>query len=1162
MRVTLTALLALPLFGQIPYGRITGRVTDPGGALIPNASVRAVSIQTNIAVRAVSNNSGNFEIPNLIPGEYRVFVQAEGFKRLERGPLEVRVGDVLNLDLQLEIGAVTESLTVTAQAPLLESATASIGQVTDNKRVTELPLPGSNPMYLTQLTPGVISSNPPTHGWMPQAVNSVNDSVAGTSGRSSEFTLDGAPNMTQNGQPALVPPPELLQEVRVQTAPYDASVGHFTGAQINMVFKTGTNDLHTNLVFLHSSRPLATREFFTNRSIYDLSTGPVTEAKINRFFPPMLSNRYRATAGGPVFLPGFYDGRNRTFWTYGFSMVDRRFASPAFFTVPTADERRGDFSALLKIGSQYQIYDPSTITPAPNGRFSRQPLAGNIIPASRLDPMAQRILSYYPLPNVAGSVDGRNNYFDPNGYIIDYQAHIGRVDQFFSERHRLYVSAAYSMDTELSGRPFHNEGRGARSRRPYRSLTLDDVITLRPDMVLNFRYGLNRFTWDSTPPAIGFDLTKLGFPSSLVSRLDSQKTGFPEIVIEGFQQLGNPSGAQASNLYHSFAADVSHVRGTHTLRYGGEFRILQENNLNYGTVSPRIEFNQTWTKGPLDNSPNAPIGQGLASFLLGLPTGGYIDRNPTYAEESEYAAVFLHDDWKLTRKLTLNLGLRYELELPTTERYNRTNRGFDFQSTNPIQDAARAAYSRAPIPEIPVSAFSTVGGLQFAGVNGVPRGLWDPDKNNFSPRVGVAYQLRRATVVRVGYGIFYGSLGADRNDVTQQGFSARTALTPSIDNGQTFIATLSNPFPGPILEPRGASAGLATFVGRSPSFFSPQRRTDYMQRWSFSIQQELPGRLLVDLGYLGNRGSKLGVEEQYNATPARYLSTSPVRNQPVIDYLSAQVANPFAELPEFAGSNMTGRTVARSQLLKPYPHFVDVSTTVSGGASWYHSLQLRVEKRFARGYTLQAAYTWSKFMEAVQKLNPTDATPHHVISTLDRPQHLTISGVYELPFGRGRRFLSGTRGAVDKMVGGWSVQGVYMAQSGPPLGFGNILFYGADIHDIVLPRSQRRVERWFNTDAGFEKAPARQLAWNLRTFPLRLTGLRGDGYNNLDLSVNKEFRINEKISFQLRAEAQDALNHAMFGAPNMDPVNSLFGSVNSSVWGEQRRISIGGKLYW
>jgi len=1153
-------LIAALVLAQNPYGRITGRVTDPQGAVIPGVSVRAVNANTNMATAAVTNSAGSYEIPNLIPGIYRVVAQLEGFKRVERGPLELRVGDTLNIDLMLELGAVSESVTVTAEAPLLESTSASLGQVIDNRRLQDLPLPGGNPAYLTQLTPGIISTNPPTHGWMPQAVNSISDSVAGTPTRSSEFTLDGIPNMTQRGQPALIPPPEMIQEVRVQTAPFDATVGHFTGAQINMVFKSGTNEPHGNLVFLHSSRPLATKEFFTNRSLYDLTSGPVTKEKENRLFPPMLSNRYRATASGPFVLPRLYDGRNRTFWSYGFSMVDRRFASPSYFTVPTAEQRRGDFSGLLALGSQYQIYDPLTIAPAAGGRYSRQPLPGNIIPASRLDPMAQRVLEYYPAPNVAGSRDGRNNYFDPQGYIIDYHAHVARVDQAFSEKHRFYASYTQSFDNELSGRAFHNEARGSRSLRPYRGLALDDVLTLRPDLVLNFRLGVTRFTWDSGPPSRGFDITRLGFPASLAAQIDGATATFPEFAIDGYTSLGRDSGDINPNTYYSFAGSAAHIRGTHSLRYGGEYRILQENALVFGYVAPRLEFGTAWTRGPLDNSPAAPIGQGLASFLLGLPTGGYIDRNASYAEQSQYLAVFLHDDWKLARKLTLNLGLRYELELPTTERFNRTTRGFDFVTPNPIQAAARAAYARSPIPEVPVSQFRTTGGLLFAGVGGAPRGLWQADRNNFSPRVGWALLLRPTTVLRAGYGVYFESLGTDRIDVFQQGFSARTGLVPSLDNGVTFRATTSNPFPDGILEPAGAAAGLETFLGRAPSFFWPARRTGYMQRWSFSMQQEFPHRVLLEVGYMGNRGTALGVDRNFNALPPRYLSTSPVRDQPIIDYLTQQVPNPFADLPQFAGSNLAGRNVSRSQLLLPFPHFTGVGSTLNEGFSWYHSLQVRAEKRFSHGYTLQASYTWSKAMEAVELLNASDLHPHHVVSSLDRPHHLGISAVYELPVGRGHR-RSGLPGWLNLVAGGWSVQAIYQAQSGPPIGFGNILFYGT-IDQIVLPRVQRRVERWFNTEAGFERDPRKQLGWNIRRFPLRLTGLRADGYNNWDISVYKEFRIRDGLRFQVRAEAQDALNHAMFRAPNTEPTSTLFGQVTSSVWGEQRRISVGGKLSW
>ena len=1162
MRTPGLLLLVCMALAQNPYGRITGRVTDAAGAVAPGATVRAVNVETNVAVTTTTNNEGNYELPNLNPGRYRLVVELAGFKRYERGPFELRVGDVLTIDVSLELGAIAESVTVTAEAPLLESATASIGQVIDNRRILDLPLPGASPMYLTQLTPGVVSTNPPTHGWLPHAVDAVsNIATAGTRTRSSEFTLDGIPNVSREGQLSFSPPPEMLQEFRVQTAAFDASVGHFTGSYVNMVLKSGTNDFHGDLVFGHVSRPLMTKPFFTNRFIYDTSTGPVTPEKIAQAWPPVKTNRYRASLSGPVWLPKLYDGRNRTFWTYGVDVLDRIRPEQAFYTVPTARQRQGDFSELLALGEQYQIYDPATIAPAPAGRFSRQPFPGNVIPASRIDPMAKRLLGYYPLPNAAGTADGRNNYSDPQPRRIDYHSQSARVDQAFGGSHRLYGSLSWAYLLETWDNAFHNESKGMARNRQHRGFALDDVITPRADLVVNLRYGLTRFILYDRPLSLGFDLGSLGFPASLVGLLDRKVTAFPEILLDGYATLGYSSGFRNVTTYHTFSGTISHIRGNHSLRWGGEFRVLRENNYNWGNVAPHIEFGTLWTRGPLDNSPAAPIGQGLAAFLLGLPTTGYADRNASYAEQSKYAALFIQDDFKLTRNLTLNAGLRWEGELPVTERYNRTNRGFDFVTPNPVEPAARAAYARNPIPQVPVEQFRVVGGLRFAGVGGQPRGLFDTDWNNFAPRVGLAWRLGQAWVVRAGYGVFFNQMGSDRTDVYQQGFSQRTTLVPSLDNGLTFRATLANPFPDGLLEPPGASLGLKTYLGRAPGFFTPTRKPGYLQRWSFNIQREFPHRVLLEVGYVGSRGTGLDLSEQLDPIPAEYLSRSPVRDQATIDLLSRAVPNPFFGLPEFEGSGLAGRTVPLSQLLRPYPHFTGISTTLSTGFSWYHSLQARAEKRFSHGYTVTAAYTWSKFMEAIEKLNPTDLHPHHVISPQDRPHHIVVSAIWEAPFGRGKRWLAQARGFVGHLVEGWSVQGIYQGQSGPPIGFGNILFYG-NIHDIVLPRAQRRVERWFNTEAGFERDVRKQLASNIRTFPLRLTGLRADGYNNWDLSLFKTIRVSERVRLQLRAEAQDAFNHAMFAAPNTTPTSTLFGQVTSIVGTEQRRVQVGAKLSW
>jgi hypothetical protein len=444
-------------------------------------------------------------------------------------------------------------------------------------------------------------------------------------------------------------------------------------------------------------------------------------------------------------------------------------------------------------------------------------------------------------------------------------------------------------------------------------------------------------------------------------------------------------------------------------------------------------------------------------------------------------------------------------------------------------------------------------------VNGVPAALWSGERNNFAPRIGFAWEPVRRLVVRGGYGIFFDSLGTDLNDVQQQGYSQRTNIVPSQDNGLTFRASIANPLPDPILPPVGAAAGLSTFVGRGISFFLPTRRAGYVQRWSVGVQREIR-RVLVDVSYMGNRGTGLPLSTDYNAVPAQWLSTSPVRDQKTVDFLSQLVANPYYGLPEFAGSSLTGRTVARSQLLRPYSQFTSISSTQSGGFSWYHSLQTRVERRFSQGYTVQVNYTWSKLMEAVDFLNASDLYPYRSISPQDRPHVLNITAVYELPFGKGKRWLR-NRKLTDMVAGGWTVQGVFQGQSGAPLGWGNILFTG-NIKDIVLPVSERSPDRWFNTAAGFNRDTRQQLDSNLRTFPLRFNDIRADGYNNWNVSLFKSFRFGERVRLQLRAEAIDAMNHPLFEAPNTNPTNSLFGTVGGVASNQQRQVFVGAKLSW
>lgn len=812
---------------QNPYGRIEGRVQDGSGASVAGAAVRVVNQETNVATETVSNAEGHYVAANLPPGQYRVAAETQGFKRSERSGLEVRVGDILRIDITLEVGDVKESVSVTAETPLLETSTANLGQVVDRRRIEELPLPAGNPMYLMQMTPGSVANTAPTHPWLPNAVDS-NSGVTGGGARSghNEFQLDGIPNMSQGGQLSISPSPDLVQEMRIQTAPYDASVGHFTGLLVNMVMKSGTNAFAGTLFYSNLSRPLMGRDFFTNRSIYDTRTGPVTKDKINAAWPATRVNHYRGTFSGPVYLPKVYDGRNRTFFLYGLDVVDRSRNEQAFFTVPTEAQRRGDFSSLLALGSVYQIYDPLTIVPAPNGRFSRQALPGNMVPAARISPVAKNILAYYPMPNVTGAVDGKRNYSDPRPRTSTYYGHTARIDHAFGVRNRIFGTLTRTYTDILSGVAFHNEASGTLLDRRHVALALNDVMTLRPDLVFEVRAGVTRYQTFSRPSSFGFNVSKLGFDKTFLNLVDPTISVFPMVTIDAYSNLGAANGYMNPSTYYTAAGTLSWVRGNHTFRTGGEERILRESNSNWGNATPRMDFGTSWTKGPLDNSPAASIGQGLAGFLFGLPTGGFADRNDSYAEQSRYSALFVHDDWKVARRLTVNLGLRWEYESPSLERFNRFNRGFDFSAVNPVAAAARAKYAAAPIPEIAPAAFDVKGGLTFAGVNGQPRGLFDPDRNNFSPRIGFAWEIAKQTIVRGGYGVFFDHMGVTRNDVQQQGFSQRTNLVPSLDNGLTFRATIANPFPDGVQAPAGASAGLKTFLGRGVGFFLPSRKTE------------------------------------------------------------------------------------------------------------------------------------------------------------------------------------------------------------------------------------------------------------------------------------------------------------------------------------------------
>jgi hypothetical protein len=1151
------------LAAQEGRATITGRVTDESGGVVAAAEIRVTNKETGATAAAHSNETGNYTIPYLLPGTYTLSVELSGFKKTDRQGIQVRVGDVLNIDLAMQIGDRTESVEVSAAAPLLESANVSLGQVVDQRRLTELPIQAGNAEELVLLAPGVVNTTN-----LKARKASFNNAASqfstdGGAQFSNEYTIDGVPNTFAVGSNPVVafqPPQSAVSEFKVQTSAFDAAVGHTPGALVNLITKGGTSQVHGELHEWLVNGALDAPTFFLNRS------GQPKQV--------YQDNRYGASVGGPVLLPGIYDGSRKSFFFYAWEANKWGKPTSVVGTVPTAAEKNGDLSALLALGSNYQIYNPFTTQAASGGHFTRLPFmcdgAGNPltpnakgiqpagtpcnkIPSSLIDPVAKKIMSYYADPNTAGNADGSSNYTRATNDTFNYYVHFFRFDHNFSEANRLFVRADYDYQLEDQSNFYGNTATGLLLNRINRGLALDDVLVLSSSSVLDVRYGITNTETPERRRSSGFDVASLGYSPSLLGLLDPSVATFPNVYINTkasttpcqgpctgtFSGFGNfrDGDGRTTGIVHALAATFNTFRGKHNLRYGTDLRLYRSFGARGGyDVSPGFQFLPTYT-GASDTASPAPIGQDFAAFLLGIPSG-QMQRSASYATQDKFVGHFVQDDWKLKPALTFNIGLRYEYESPETERYDRAVRGFDRTTPNPVEALAQSNYAKSPIAELPADQFRVLGGLMFTGANN--RNLWEGQKANFQPRLGLAYELNDKTVVRAGYGIYYDTIGVNRSPAIQTGFTATTPINASLDNGLTYVATTANPFPNGLQSPLGAPGGLTTNLGQSLTVYPVNRSQPYAHRWALSVQRLLPGQFLVDVGYVGNRGVHLPVMRELNPINPQYLSQSPERDQKTIDFLSEKFPNPF-----FGINSVYSKSITRADLLRPYPEFGSIIETQSIGYSLYNALQLRAEKRFSQGYTLNVAYTWSKAMDALRFLNPGDTALEYSISENDRPHRLVVSGLYELPFGRGRRFGAKIPPLLDNVIGGWQLNGVMARQSGPPLMFGDVILRG-NVNDIALPSDQRSVDRWFNTSL-FERDSKKQLDANfqVRTFPHFLSAVRGDGQSRLDLSLIRYFRLTDRVRMQFRAESYNVLNHPNFDTPSTDPTNKAFGTVKS-----------------
>ena len=1151
---------------QETRGRITGRVVDSSRAAVSGASVIVKDQARGTATSLTTNDEGLFQANYLLPGAYEVTVEMSGFKRNVQQDVTVSFNQTRDITVTLEVGSVEEAVSVVAEAPAINTSDANLGLTVDAKRLAELPLIHGDPYKLMGLAAGVTHSGSQRLDRPYEPTHIVGYAYDGTRSNRSDLLIDGLPSTsTANANEVIasyVPPSDMVEEFKVQTATFDAQFGNTEGGVTSIGIKSGTNQLHGSVYYFSEPVSLSANDFFGKARGQERVDSSSTRPGFH--------------LTGPVRIPGLYDGRDKTFFSVGYEKItDKRprFDAGDSAWVPTEALRRGDFS---EFASNVTIYDPLTRVPSGNGQFVAQPFPGNVIPADRISPVARQILEFYSLPNGPGL---NGNIFDSTlREVADYDTATVRLDQQVGTRNKLFVRGSwYGRDSNYNEYFGNTEADGTLFQFISYQAMIDDVHMFNPTTVLNVRYGWNRFERNSgqQPDATSFDLTRLGFPAAYNELIAERDRTFPRLDFDGNNMVDVAYGGDfRPTTSHTAAATLNKSLSSHMIKGGIEMRIYREDSLSTANErSGRYQFTNAYTRQSSAGGGDFNGLQAYAAFLLGLPSTTTVLRASDYSEYSKTWGFFVQDDWRVNEKLTLNLGLRYEVETALTERNDKSVSGFDLDYVQPIEAQVRANYSGLNDPALKAlrPQLDVRGGLMFAGVDGGSR-LYETPKDTFLPRVGFAYQLNSRTAIRGGVGLFAGFLGQRRGDVITTGFSQGTTIglttnefgAPIPRDIQT--ALLSQP----ILEPVGASAGRQQALGQNISFFNQNPKSSKQLRWQIGFQRELAGGFTLDAAYVGNRGYDIEIARNINAVPNEFLSPDGSRTPAMVannSFLTGQVPNPFRGL--LPGSGFNNATIARQQLLRPYPGFGNIMTTNNDGKSWYHAAQLGLQKRFSRGYTLGVSYTYSRWRQATEYLNAGDAEPTKMISDLDVPHRLSVSGIFHLPFGKGRRFLSDAGGAVEAILGGWQVQGVYTYQTGFPIRFANNNSMTPDLFwnggDISLPSGERSPARWFNTDAftsvltgtSNDATPIN----HLRTLPFYFDDVRRDSINNVDLSLIKDVQLRGAMRLQLRAEFVNAFNSPYFPTAVINPTSSTFGQISASNQENYaRRAQLGVKL--
>lgn len=1134
------AMLVFTAHAQTSKALISGIVTDSSGAAIAGAKVTITDVSRNQDYRAETNGSGVYRIIELTPSTYRVTVEAPGFRThvLESLPLSTQQNATLNVTMDL--GAVTEKVQVTATGPLLDASSATLSTVVENKKIVDLPLNNRNIYSLMRLVPGITPSTPNSESDF--FTSTIRFSINGGKEAQNDIQLDGVTAMVQSDIQGIygasaIPSVEGIQEFRVQTNAFTAEYGRSGGGQVTMVTKSGTNEFHGSVFEFLRNSAMDAKNFFLNRS------GGQKAA--------FQQHQYGASLGGPVI-------KDKTFF---FALYERRLVksgSLAIYTVPTAQQLTGDFSNTRNSNGQLRtIYDPFTTVVDPNNSnlITRTPFAGNVIPAARMDPVAIAAAKLWPAANQPGNpLTFANNVAIQRVPRSPTDRFDTRVDHNFSSSKRMFVR--YNrFKQEAAAVDFWGNGATPSDGTMFwgsHNAAVDYTQMLGSSTVLNLRGGLSLF--DAWRPAFsyGYDVTQLGLPASL--QAVAQSYGAPRIPrfdVQDYTSIGPNNGSTytSNNVAYTFVSALSKVSGKHSMKFGAEMRIFGLGFAQFGSSPANFQFTRGMTQDA--RAASATAGDGLASFLLGAGSGGSATHRIKPADLSRYYAMYAQDEYKITSKLTVNYGLRWEIEGSNTERYDQQTL-IDPFAKNPLSD-------RVNMDLRGIYLFS--GDDQSAGRRGIR-----PAEHKFNPRFGIAYQLNPKTVVRTGYGIFYGVPKFAATDRwTGAPYSSFTPWIATID-GVTPTNLLRNPFPTGFVLPSGRSQGPLSGVGFALSSAWPDvMRTPYNQQWNFTVQRNIAKNTLIEVAYAGNKGTHIELAQgdmgQLNPsliTPANGLNDV--------------VANPFFNILS-PSSDLGQPTIQRGRLLRgPYAAFTNVSSSPAWGNSNYHALQTRFEQRFGGGASLGISYTWSKSIGDASDGIWVDGNGtlrnwycrscERSLSMYDVPHRAVFNYNYELPFGKGKRYGSNMNWLANGLIGGWQINGIFTLNSGLPLVFSqttntSFSFGGYQRPDVVPGDARienRAIEKWFDTSK-FKAAAPYTFGTISRTHP----NLRSDFTRNLDFSMFKNFRFTERFNLQLRGESFNIMNTPVFAAPNTNVESGAFGTVAGQS-NPPRSVQIGLKL--